>query len=79
LAMLGEFYRVSRDTVIVAARVAGRFKGWHTDGQGAAAGSLVSKTELETQFKLAGLRVLSHQDFLPGLATRRVYVLGKVG
>jgi len=25
------------------------------------------------------LRVLSHQDFLPGLATRRVYVLGKVG
>ena len=35
LAMLGEFYRVSRDTVIVAVRVGGRFKGWRADGQGA--------------------------------------------
>ncbi|EJN31794.1 methylase involved in ubiquinone/menaquinone biosynthesis [Pseudomonas sp. GM78] len=79
LAMLGEFYRVSRDTVIVAVRVGGRFNGGCTDGQGAAAGPLVSKTQVEAEFKRAGLRVLSHQDFLPGRTPRRVYVLGKVG
>jgi SAM-dependent methyltransferase len=78
LAMLGEFYRVSRDTVIVAVRVAGRCSAGRTDGQGSPAGPLVSKTQIEAEFKRAGLRVLSHQDFLPGRAPRRVYVLGKV-
>jgi len=78
LAMLGEFCRVSRDTVIVAVRIGGRFKGWRTDGQGAAAEPVANKAQIEAEFKQAGLRVLSHQDFLPGCASGRVYVLGKV-
>ena len=79
LAMLGEFYRVSRDTVIVAVRVGGCFMGWRTDRRGPAAGPLASKAQVEAEFKQVGLRVLSHRDFLPGCASRRVYVLGKVG
>jgi SAM-dependent methyltransferase len=79
LAMLQEFHRVSRDTVIVAVRVGGRFKGRRTDVQGLAARPLASKAEMEAEFKQAGFRVLSHQDFLPGCAPMRVYVLRKVG
>jgi SAM-dependent methyltransferase len=79
LAMLQEFHRVSRDTVIVAVRVGGRFKGRRTDVQGLAARPLASKVEIEAEFKQADFRVLSHQDFLPGCAPMRVYVLRKVG
>ncbi|MCW8278673.1 class I SAM-dependent methyltransferase [Pseudomonas sp. PCH199] len=79
LAMLGEFHRVSRDTVIVAIRVGGRFKARHTDVQGLAARPLASKAEVEAEFRQAGFSVLSHQDFLPGWAPMRVYVLRKVG
>jgi ubiquinone/menaquinone biosynthesis C-methylase UbiE len=79
LAMLEEFYRVSRDTVIVAVRLDGRFKGRRADAQGVASRPLASKAEIEGEFKQAGFRVLSHQDFLPGCAPRRVYVLRKPG
>lgn len=79
LAMLEEFHRVSRDTVIVAVRVGGRFKGRRTDVRGHATRPLASKAEVEAEFKRAGFLVLSHQDFLPGCAPRRVYVLRKVG
>jgi ubiquinone/menaquinone biosynthesis C-methylase UbiE len=79
LAMLDEFCRVSRDTVIVAVRVGGPLKGRRIDGQVPAARPLVSKAQVEAEFKQVGLRVISHQDFLPGCAPRRVYVLGKVG
>ncbi|NUU37107.1 class I SAM-dependent methyltransferase [Pseudomonas sp. C2B4] len=79
LAMLGEFHRVSRDTVIVAVRAGGRFKARHADVEGLADRPLVSRIEVETEFKRAGFRLLSHQDFLPGCAPMRVYVLRKVG
>lgn len=79
LAMLREFHRVSRDTVIVAVRVGGRFKGRRSDVQGLAARPLASRAEMEAEFKQAGFRVLSHQDFMPGCAPMRVYVLRKVG
>jgi SAM-dependent methyltransferase len=79
LAMLGEFHRVSRDTVIVAIRLGGRFKAPRTDVQGLAARPLASKAEVEAEFRQAGFSVLSHQDFLPGCASMRVYVLRKVG
>lgn len=79
LAMLCEFHRVSRDTVIVAARVGGRFKGRRTDVEGDAVRPLASKAEVEAEFKQAGFSLLSHQDFLPGCAPMRVYVLSKVG
>lgn len=79
LAMLKEFHRVSRDTVIVAVRVDAHFKGRRTDVQGVPARPLASKAEVEAEFKRAGLRLLSHQDFLPGCARMRVYVLRKAG
>ncbi|POF43141.1 SAM-dependent methyltransferase [Pseudomonas laurylsulfativorans] len=73
LAMLGEFYRVSRDTVMVAVRLDGRFQ---SAGSGTE-GPLPSKTEVESEFRQAGFRLLSHQDFFPGCARMRIYVLGK--
>ena len=38
-----------------------------------------AKAEVEAEFRLAGFSLLSHQDFLPGCARMRVYVLRKVG
>lgn len=61
LAMLGEFYRVSRDTVIVAVRLDGRSKAARSRVEG----PLPSKTEVESEFRQAGFRLLSHQDFFP--------------
>ncbi|MFY0730165.1 class I SAM-dependent methyltransferase [Pseudomonas sp. NFX15] len=77
LAMLGEFYRVSRDTVIVAVRLDGLFKGTHSDVEGIPVRPLPSKVEVESEFRQAGFRLLSHQDFFPGCARMRIYVLGK--
>ncbi|WP_030132640.1 class I SAM-dependent methyltransferase [Pseudomonas sp. QTF5] len=77
LAMLGEFHRVSRDTVIVAVRVDGRFKLRRSDVEGAEVQPQASKAELEAEFRQAGFHLLSHQDFLPGCARMRVYVLRK--
>ncbi len=58
LALLREFHRVSRDTVIVSVR---------------------SRTSVEDEFRLAGFKVLNHQEFIPGSATWSVYVLRKRG
>ncbi|MHC8412538.1 class I SAM-dependent methyltransferase [Pseudomonas sp. Hz4] len=77
LAMLKEFHRVSRDTVIVAVKVDAHFNGQRTDAQSAPVQQLASKADVETEFTRAGLRLLSHQDFLPGCARMRVYVLRK--
>jgi ubiquinone/menaquinone biosynthesis C-methylase UbiE len=76
LAVLAEFHRVSRDTVIMAVRLEGHFKG-HDSGEGTAAQPLPGKTEVEKEFRQAGFRLLSHQDLLPGCAQMRIYVLGK--
>jgi ubiquinone/menaquinone biosynthesis C-methylase UbiE len=76
LAMLGEFHRVSRDTVIVAVRIDAHFKRRRA-GAGTQVRQRVSKVEVETEFKQAGFRLLSHQDFLPGYVRMRVYVLRK--
>lgn len=76
-AMLGEFHRVSRDTVIVAVRIDTGFKRRRPDTPGVQARTLASKAEVEAEFKQAGFRLLSHQDFLPGCAPLRVYVLRK--
>jgi len=79
LAMLGEFHRVSRDTVILAVRIRGRFKARRADVQGATALALASKFEVEAEFRQAGFRVLSHHDLLPGFGSMRIYVLCKTG
>ncbi|EZI29521.1 class I SAM-dependent methyltransferase [Pseudomonas extremaustralis] len=58
LALLREFHRVSRDTVIV---------------------SVPSRTPVEAEFRQAGFKVLSYQEFMPGSSQWRVYVLCKRG
>jgi len=77
LAMLQEFHRVSRDTVIVAVRVDGFFKLRQAETEDTHAPPPVSKAEVEAEFRQAGFSVLSHQDFLPGCSWMRVYVLSK--
>ncbi|MGC5700122.1 class I SAM-dependent methyltransferase [Pseudomonas sp. NFXW11] len=77
LALLQEFYRVSRDSVILATRVQALFKG--AAPADPAAPPRASKLQLETEFRDSGFEVLSHQDFMPGFASSRVYVLRKQG
>lgn len=77
LAMLGEFHRVSRDTVIVAVRADAHFKLHRSGVEGVQPQPQASKAELELEFRQAGFHLLSHQDFLPGCARMRVYVLRK--
>lgn len=74
LALLREFHRVSRDTVIVSVQIEGRLKIGPPSQR-----SLAGKAEVEAEFRQAGFTVLWHQDFLPGFALTRVYVLRKAG
>jgi 2-polyprenyl-3-methyl-5-hydroxy-6-metoxy-1,4-benzoquinol methylase len=76
-AMLNEFHRVSRDTVIVAVRVDSGLKLRQSTADGTPPRPLTSKAQVEAEFKQAGFSLLSHQDFLPGCARMRVYVLRK--
>ncbi|MFS1288246.1 class I SAM-dependent methyltransferase [Pseudomonas piscis] len=77
LALLREFHRVSRDSVIVAARVEFFLKAWRPAVQTGL--PVTDKAQLESEFAEAGFEILSHQDLLPGCAPSRVYVLRKQG
>ncbi|NBF04378.1 methyltransferase domain-containing protein [Pseudomonas sp. Fl5BN2] len=79
LALLREFHRVSRDSVIVATRVEFFLKAWRHAPADSGGPVLASKAQLESEFKQAGFDVLSHQDLFPGCAPSRVYVLRKQG
>jgi SAM-dependent methyltransferase len=76
LAILREFHRVSRDTVIVAVQIDARLKR-RPSTQDSGARPRVNKAEVEAEFRQAGFTLLSHQDFLPGCVCKRVYVLRK--
>ncbi len=87
-AILQEFYRVTRDTAIVALWVDGNIKAWRRKRQEAYRRSVggapavrnrfvVCRTEIESEFIDAGFRMVGHRDFLPGYAMWRVYVLRK--
>jgi hypothetical protein len=65
--------------VIVAVRVDAHFKLRRPGTTSAPPRQLAGKAEVEAEFRLAGFSLLSHQDFLPGCARMRVYVLRKVG
>ncbi|MFV9681312.1 methyltransferase domain-containing protein [Pseudomonas sp. NY15367] len=89
LAILREFHRVSRDTVIVSLWVDGNYKAWkrrrleaRRAAQGRAAQNqnrfVVPRKTLEDEFRQAGFAILGHLDFLPGYAMWRTYVLRKV-
>lgn len=89
-AILEEFYRVTRDTAIVALWVDGNLKAWRRrrqEGQRQAAEGaasvrnrfVVCRADIESEFAEAGFRIVGHHDFLPGYAMWRVYVLRKHG
>ncbi|AXA56779.1 class I SAM-dependent methyltransferase [Pseudomonas thivervalensis] len=84
LAILREFERVSRDSVIVSLWVDGNFKAWkrkrleRTRGQKDYQNRFVLPTDtVEKEFRQAGFRIQERLDFLPLYAMWRVYVLRK--
>lgn len=88
LAMLKEFHRVTRDTLIISLWVDGNLKSWRRsklEARRARQGGqdknrnrfVVSKAEIEAEFAQAGFDILGHDDFLPGYAMWRVYTLRK--
>ncbi len=88
LAMLREFHRVTRDTLIVSLWVDGNFKAWkrrrleaRRADEGRAAENqnrfVIARSVIEAEFKQVGFETLGHHDFLPGYAMWRVYVLRK--
>ena len=60
--------------MIVSVQIEGRLK----IGQ-APQRSLADKADVEAEFRQAGFSMLWYQDFLPGFALTRVYVLRKTG
>lgn len=86
LAMLREFHRVTRDTLIVSLWVDGNYKAWKRKRlerrRPRAANQnrfVVARSVIEAEFDQAGFDILDHNDFLPGYAMWRVYVLRKRG
>lgn len=87
LAILREFHRVTRDTVIVSLWVDGNYKAWkrrRLEARRTAKGLnqnrfVVSRSVIENEFRQAGFDIISHLDFLPGYAMWRTYVLRKQG
>ena len=88
MAILREFHRVSRDTVIVSLWVNGNYKAWRRHclearriAQGYALENqnrfIVARSVIEQEFHQAGFRIIGHLDFLPGYAMWRTYMLRK--
>lgn len=88
MAILREFHRVSRDTVIVSLWVDGNYKAWkrrRLEARRAAKGGagenrnrfVVARSVIESEFRQAGFDIIGHLDFLPGYAMWRTYVLRK--
>ncbi|MFJ7883485.1 class I SAM-dependent methyltransferase [Pseudomonas sp. NPDC096917] len=71
LMLLREFYRVSRDSLIMSVCV-GR-----PSLQLGSPRIVISKQEIEGQFAEAGFSILKHYDVLPGGAQGSIYVLRK--
>lgn len=88
LAMLREFKRVTRDSLIVSLWVDGNYKAWkrrRLEARRAAEGRamdnqnrfVIARSTVEAEFRQVGFDILGHRDFLPGYAMWRVYVLRK--
>jgi ubiquinone/menaquinone biosynthesis C-methylase UbiE len=89
LAILREFHRVSRDTVILSLWVDGNYKAWkrrRLERRRAAEGRagqnqnrfVVKRQAIESEFTQAGFKIIGYRDFLPGYALWRTYVLRKL-
>lgn len=88
MALLWEFQRVTRDSVIVSLWVDGNFKAWKRKrmerkrlSEGGQEGYqnrfVLPAATVEEEFRQAGFRVQEHLDFFPLYAMWRVYVLRK--
>ncbi|MDR1349440.1 MAG: class I SAM-dependent methyltransferase [Zoogloeaceae bacterium] len=88
LAILREFHRVSRDTVIVSLWVDGNYKAWKRsrlekrraakmEGAQNQNRFVVSRQVIEQEFSQAGFMMIKYLDFLPCYAMWRTYVLRK--
>ncbi|MFO7705862.1 MAG: class I SAM-dependent methyltransferase [Halopseudomonas sp.] len=89
IALLREFARVTRDTLIISLWVDGNYKAMKrrrlearraTRGQNGQNQNrfVVPREVIEAEFREAGFEQISRRDFLPGYAMWRVYVLRKV-
>lgn len=92
LALLKEFQRVTRDSVIISLWVDGNFKAWkrkrlerdrkrsgeQADGEDSYQNRFVlPAATVEAEFEQAGFRIQQRMDFLPLYAMWRVYLLRK--
>jgi len=88
MALLREFQRVTRDSVIISLWVDGNFKAWkrrklerqrhQENGQESYQNRFVLPVATaEAEFEEAGFRIQKRMDFLPMYAMWRVYVLRK--
>lgn len=84
LAILREFQRVSRDSVIVSLWVDGNFKAWKRKRLERSRGQkdyqnrfVLPAATVEEEFRQTGFRIQERLDFLPLYAMWRVYVLRK--
>jgi cyclopropane fatty-acyl-phospholipid synthase-like methyltransferase len=89
LAILREFHRVARDSVIVSLWVDGNYKAWkrarleraraRRDRRGVQNRFVLPASTVEQEFRAAGFRILGHHDLLPHYAMWRVYILRRAG
>ena len=88
MALLREFHRVSRDSVIISLWVDGNFKAWKrkrlerlrqfdSGAEGYQNRFVLPADTVESEFKKAGFTVQNHFDFIPLYAMWRVYILRK--
>ncbi|WP_417660479.1 class I SAM-dependent methyltransferase [Pseudomonas sp.] len=88
-AMLKEFRRVTRDTVVMSLWVDGNYKAWkrkRSEARRPAAERdpllqnrfVIPRETIEAEFKQAGFKIVGHKDFIPGYALWRIYVLRKL-
>ena len=89
LAMLREFHRVSRDTVILSLWVDGNVKAWkrrrleqdrsNREERGVQNRFVLPARTVEREFRASRFHILGHFDFLPRYSMWRVYVLRRGG
>lgn len=87
-ALLREFHRVTRDSVVLSLWVDGNFSAWQRrrlEQRCLAAGEaracrqhwVMPRGQIEREFAEVGFRIDAHYDCLPGYAMARFYVLRK--
>lgn len=86
VAMLKEFRRVTRDTVVLSLWVDGNYKAWRRckleekrrqGGEKSDNRFIVPSARFEQECRDAGFTIVGHVDFLPRLFMWRTYVLRK--